>query len=113
MEEEQYQIQMPSDVKTRMELINGIGIKELITTGIAGGISLLIAYLYYIIFEGYLVPVGIFGIVTGGTFVMVMKDKHNSSIAGMIGNIIKFYNNQKFYKYVVKEEEINGISIIK
>ena len=40
MEEEQYQIQMPSDIKTRMELINGIGIKELITTGIAGGISL-------------------------------------------------------------------------
>lgn len=113
MEEEQYQIQMPSDVKTRMELINGIGIKELITTGIVGGISLLFAYLYFLIFGGYVVAVGIFGIATGGTFVMVMKDKHNISIAGMIGNIIKFYNNQKFYKYVVKEEQVNGITIVK
>lgn len=102
MEEEQYQVQIPSNVKTRMELINGIGIKELITTGIVGGISLLIAYLYFVIFGGYMISVGIFAIGTGGTFVMVMKDKHNTSIAGMTRNVIKFYNRQKFYKYIVK-----------
>lgn len=104
MEEEQYQVQMPSDVKTRMELVSGIGIKELITTGIAGGISLLVAYLYFLIFGGYMIAVGIFAVGTGGTFVMVMKDKHNTSIAGMIMNVINFYNRQKFYKYVVKED---------
>lgn len=113
MEDEKYQIQMPSDVKTRMELINGIGVKELITTGIAGGISLLIAYLYFLIFSNYIIAFGIFAVVTGGTFVMVMKDKHNTSIAGMIGNIINFYNRQKFYKYVVKEEQENEITILK
>jgi len=112
MEEEQYQVQMPSDVKTRMELISGIGIKELITTGIAGGISLLIAYLYFLIFGGYMVAVGIFAVGTGGTFVMVMKDKHNTSIAGMIMNVINFYNKQKFYKYVVKEEQENAIKLV-
>ncbi len=112
MEEEQYQVQMPSDVKTRMELINGIGIKELITTGVAGGISLLIAYLYFLIFGGYMVAVGIFAVGTGGTFVMVMKDKHNTSIAGMIMNVINFYNRQKFYKYVVKEEQVNAIKLV-
>lgn len=112
MEEEQYQVQMPSDVKTRMELINGIGIKELITTGIAGGISLLIAYLYFLIFDGYMIAVGIFAVGTGGTFVMVMKDKHNTSIAGMIMNVINFYNRQKFYKYVVKEDQVNAIKLV-
>lgn len=112
MEEEQYQVQMPSDVKTRMELINGIGIKELIITGIVGGISLLIAYLYFLIFGGYMIAVGIFAVGTGGTFVMVMKDKHNTSIAGMIMNVINFYNRQKFYKYVVKEEQVNAIKLI-
>ncbi len=112
MEEEQYQVQMPSDVKTRMELINGIGIKELITTGIAGGISLLIAYLYFLIFGGYMIAVGIFAVGTGGTFIMVMKDRHNTSIAGMIMNVINFYNRQKFYKYVVKEEQINAIKLV-
>lgn len=113
MEEEQYQIQMPSDVKTRMELINGIGIKELITTGIAGGISLLIAYLFFLIFGGYMIAVGIFAVGIGGTFVAVMKDKHNTSIAGMIGNIINFYSRQKYYKYVVKEEQENGITLVR
>lgn len=112
MEEEQYQVQMPSDVKTRMELVNGIGIKELITTGIAGGISLLVAYLYFLIFGGYMIAVGIFAVGTGGTFVMVMKDKHNTSIAGMIMNVINFYNRQKFYKYVVKEEQVNAIKLV-
>ncbi len=112
MEEEQYQVQMPSDVKTRMELINGIGIKELITTGIAGGISLLIAYLYFLIFGGYMIAVGIFAVGTGGTFVMVMKDKHNTSIAGIIMNVINFYSKQKFYKYIVKEEQANAIKLI-
>lgn len=112
MEEEQYQVQMPSDVKTRMELINGIGIKELIITGIIGGISLLIAYLYFLIFGGYMIAVGIFAVGTGGTFVMVMKDKHNTSIAGMIMNVINFYNRQKFYKYIVKEEQVNAIKLI-
>lgn len=112
MEEEQYQVQMPSDVKTRMELINGIGIKELIITGIVGGISLLIAYLYFLIFGGYMIAVGIFAVGTGGTFVMVMKDKHNTSIAGMIMNVINFYNRQKFYKYVVKEEQVNAIKLV-
>lgn len=112
MEEEQYQVQMPSDVKTRMELVSGIGIKELITTGIAGGISLLVAYLYFLIFGGYMIAVGIFAVGTGGTFVMVMKDKHNTSIAGMIMNVINFYNRQKFYKYVVKEEQVNAIKLV-
>lgn len=112
MEEEQYQVQMPSDVKTRMELVSGIGIKELITTGIAGGISLLVAYLYFLIFGGYMIAVGIFAVGTGGTFVMVMKDKHNTSIAGMIMNVINFYNRQKFYKYVVKEDQVNAIKLV-
>lgn len=113
MEEEQYQVHMPSDVKTRMELINGIGIKELITTGIVGAISLLIAYLYFLIFGGYIIAVGIFAVGTGGTFVMVMKDKHNTSIAGMIANMLNFYKKQKFYKYMVKEEQVNEITIFK
>lgn len=113
MEDEKYQVQMPSDVKTRMELINGIGVKELITTGIAGGISLLVSYLYFLIFNNYIIAFGIFAVVTGGTFVMVMKDKHNTSIAGMIKNIISFYSKQKFYKYVVREEQENEIAVLK
>lgn len=115
MEDEQYLIQMPSDVKTRMELINGIGIKELITTAIAGGISLVVAYISFLIFKNYLIAVGIFAIATGGTFICVMKDKNNSSIAMMIRNVIRFYSNQKFfkYKYYRQEEQYENTKIYK
>ena len=105
MEEEEYLIQMPGDVKTRMELMNGIGIKELITTGIAGGISIIIAYILFLITRNYIIAVGLFAVVTGGTFVLVMKDKHNTSIAMMIGNIIRFYSNQRFFKYKYYRQE--------
>lgn len=33
MNEEKYQVQIPANVKVRTELINGIGIKELVITG--------------------------------------------------------------------------------
>ena len=39
MDDERYQVSIPANVKIRTELINGIGIKELITTAIAGTIS--------------------------------------------------------------------------
>ena len=79
MEDEKYQVQIPANVKIRTELINGIGIKELITTAIAGGF----------------------------TFIAVMKDKNNSCIASLIINIYKYLKGQKFYKYVVKEKDTN------
>ena len=51
MYDEQYQIPIPADVRTRMELINGIGIKELVNTGIAGIIGILLGYIYNLIFS--------------------------------------------------------------
>lgn len=99
MYDEQYQIPIPADVRTRMELINGIGIKELIHTGIAGVIGILLGYIFNLIFHNYLIAIGVFAVITVLTFISVMKDKHNTSIAMLIGNIINFYNNQKYFKY--------------
>ena len=42
MDDKRYQVNIPANVKIRTELINGIGIKELITTAIAGTISIFI-----------------------------------------------------------------------
>ena len=107
MEDEKYQVQIPANVKTRTELINGIGIKELITTGIAGGISIFMAIPIYFITHNYLICLIMVGIITGFTFIAVMKDKNNSSIAGLLINIYKFLKGQKYYKYVVKEKDTN------
>ena len=43
MNEEKYQVDIPAQVKTRTELINGVGMKELMKTAIAGVISIVIA----------------------------------------------------------------------
>ena len=107
MEEEKYQVNIPANVKTRTELINGIGIKELITTAIAGIISVFIAIIIYLITQNYLVCLILVGIITGFTFIAVMKDKNNSCVASLIINIYKYLKGQKFYKYVVKENVIN------
>lgn len=105
MEDEKYQVQIPANVKTRTELINGIGIKELITTAIAGGISIFISIPIYLINQNYLICLILVGIITGFTFISVMKDKNNGCIAGLLINIYKYLKSQKFYKYVVKEKD--------
>lgn len=105
MEEEKYQVNIPANVKVRTELINGIGIKELLTTAMAGGISLILDIPIYLITQNYLACLIIFGIITGFTFISVMKDKNNGSIAGMTLNIYKYLKEQKFYKYVTKEKK--------
>ncbi len=114
MYDEQYQIPIPADVRTRMELINGIGIKELIYTGVAGVIGILLGYIYNMIFHNYLIGVAIFGVITVLTFIFVMKDKHNTSIAMLIGNIINFYKNQQCFKYekITRRKENNYELII-
>ena len=55
MNEEKYQVQIPANVKVRTELINGIGIKELVITGIVGMICLIIDVPIYLISQNYLV----------------------------------------------------------
>lgn len=107
MEDEKYQVQIPANVKIRTELINGIGIKELITTAIAGGISIFVAIPIYLLMQNYLVCLILVGIITGFTFIAVMKDKNNSCIANLIINICKYLKGQKFYEYVVKENDTN------
>ena len=69
MNEEKYQVQIPANVKVRTELINGIGIKELVITGIVGMICLIIDVPIYLISQNYLVCLIFFGIITGFTFV--------------------------------------------
>jgi len=90
MNEEKYQVDIPAQVKTRTELINGVGMKELMKTAIAGVISIVIAIFQYAIIPNYLISIIIFGLITGGTFVAVMKDKNNTSIADLFINIYKF-----------------------
>lgn len=104
-DESRFQINMPANVKVRVEIINGIGIKEMITTAIVGVIAVFIALIFNVIFNNYLVALGVWILITGATFISVMKDKYNTCIAELISNMIRFYQKQRIFNYVVKEEQ--------
>ncbi len=104
-DESRFQINMPANVKVRVEIINGIGIKEMITTAIVGVIAVIIALIFNTLFNNYLIALGIWLFITGVTFISVMKDKYNTCIAELVNNMIKFYQKQRVFNYVVKEEQ--------
>ena len=54
-DESRFQINMPANVKVRVEIINGIGIKEMITTAIAGIVAVFIALIFNTIFNNVLI----------------------------------------------------------
>lgn len=111
MDEDKYMLEIPGNIKVRMEMIEGIGIKEIGQTIIVGIISAIIGFLINTIFKNYLVAIGFFLGVTALTFVSLIKNSNtNTSGADVLMDIIKFMKNQKFFKYSVnleREEKIN------
>ncbi len=101
-----YVIQIPANVKTRLEIINGVGIKELIQTIVSGLVGLIVAYIVYLIKSVFVLSFGIFAGIIVLAFLITMKDKYNQSIAIWIGNMIKFYRSQRFYKFVLREDDL-------
>lgn len=104
MEEQYYEFYIPKNVSTRFELIKGIGIKELVYTGIAAIIGVFIAIFMYNITNNYLLSASAVAILGGGTFITNIKDNNNQSVVDLVKSIIRFYSTQKFYKYTVKED---------
>ena len=101
-----YSVPIPARVKTRMEIVEGIGIPEMCATGIAAVIGAFIAYTLNALTSNILLALIIFAIIAGGTFLSVMKDKNNQCIAGIFKNMILFYASQrKFYFEVIEEVE--------
>ena len=105
-DESRFQINMPANVKVTLEIINRIRIKEMITTAIACIVAVFIALIFNTIFNNYLIALGIWIVITGATFISVMKDKYNTCIAELISNMFKFYQKQRVFHYVVKEEQL-------
>ena len=95
---------IPKNVSTRFEIVKGIGIKELIQTGIASIIGIFIAIVFNKFTNNFLLSMGIVAIFGGGTFVFNLKDNNNQSVISMIKAIIRFYSIQKYYRYRVKND---------
>lgn len=100
-----YTFYIPKNVSTRFELVKGIGIKELIYTGIATIIGVIIAFIINAITKNYLLSVSFVALFGGLTFFFNMKDNNNQSILMQLQNVVRFFKIQKFYKYIVKGDE--------
>lgn len=102
--ENQIEFYIPKNVSTRFEIIKGIGIRELIYTGIAIVIGLVNSIILNSFNANFLLSAGIVAVLGGGTFILNMKDNNDQSVISMIKSIIRFYSIQKFYKYERKDD---------
>lgn len=90
---------IPTNVKTRFELIRGFGISELIVTSIVVAFLIGIALIIYSITNGLIVPVLI--VLLGGAAMVIItaKDTNNLSVLDIIKNMLEFTSMQKIYEY--------------
>lgn len=92
-------LRIPKTIKTKTEFFVGFGVAELIKTLIITGLSIIVAYIVYIIKQETITPVLIVIITATVCVVLFTKNTINFSLYDYIQNIIKFQISQKEYKY--------------
>ncbi len=97
--ENEYKLYIPSNVKTRMEIFKGYGVKELISTIIVFGCLLPISLIIYKLKGNLLLPIIIEFIGVAGTIIATAKDENNLCVTRQIKFLIDFANTQKQYRY--------------
>lgn len=99
IENKEYKLYVPSNVKTRLEFFNGFGISELISTGIVALILLPISFIVYKLKGSFFIPVIIEFIGIAGTIMMTTKDMNNLCVISQIKLMIEFAKKQKKFEY--------------
>lgn len=99
MEDKEYKLYIPSNVKTRIEFFKGYGVKELIQTIIVLVLLLPVSIIVYIVKESYLLPVVIEFIGVAGSVIATTKDENNLCVLNQIKYMIEFSKIQKQYRY--------------
>ncbi len=103
MEEKQNNLYIPANIKTRLEIFNGFGMKELVTTIIVVTFSIPIIFMIYML-KGILISVICFFMITAGTVIANTKDGNNLCMIDQIKFIIRKSRMQKLYEYRYKNK---------
>ena len=96
---DEYNLYIPSNVKTRVEFFKGYGIKELISTVIVFFCLLPISIIIYKIKNNLLLPIVIEFLGVAGTIISTTKDENNLCVTKQIKFLIDFAKTQKQYIY--------------
>lgn len=105
MENSKKQVKIPRQIRLKTEFFVGFGMEELIKTLIVGGVSGIVAYLFYLVTGKTIIATLI---VIGAIVVSVVsliKGNNNFSMVDTIKNILKFETMQKEYRYERKKVE--------
>ena len=99
MEEKQYDLYIPANIKTRLEFFKGYGVKELVITLSVMAFSIPIIFIIYKLVNLLTAIIFLF-VVVAGTIISITKDDNNLCVAKQIGYMIKNSEMQKKFKYV-------------
>ncbi len=99
MKELNYDLYIPSNVKTRTEIFEGYGKNEIIQSVIASAVILGIGLVIFSFNESvsFIVVFVLSGI--SASIMCVTKDKNNQSVVDHLKNLIAFTRNQQSFKY--------------
>lgn len=92
-------LEVPTNVKTRIEFFSGYGLRELKSTSIALLIAIPIGILINIVFRNLFISILAIFMIVSATVIFSIKDNHNQSVSIMIMHLIKFLKEQKIYQY--------------
>ena len=98
MEDNNNNLYIPANIRTRLEFFKGFGIKELVTTIIVVAFSLPIAFLLYK-FKSTIIAVIFLLIVISVSVISLTKDDNNLCVVEQIKFMIKNSKMQKRYEY--------------
>lgn len=99
MEDKEFKLYIPTNVKTRLEFFKGFGVKELIMVVIVLVALLPVSFIVYAIKENYLLPVVIEFIGVAGAVIFTTKDDNNLCVVSQIKYMLEFSKIQKQYRY--------------
>lgn len=99
IENKEYKLYVPTNVKTRLEFFNGFGVNELILSAIIAIILLPISFIVYKIKDSFLIPIIIEFVGIAGTIMITIKDSNNLCVVSQIKFMIDFGKMQKKFDY--------------
>ena len=99
MENDNDNLYIPANIRTRLEFFKGFGVKELVTTIIVVAFSLPIVFILYK-FKSTLVAIIFLLFVISASVISLTKDDNNLCIVEQIKFMIRNAKMQKKYKYI-------------
>lgn len=90
---------IPQGLRIKNEIFDGYGKSELLVTIAVTAISGVIALVIYGFTQSVIGCIIFILVMSGGSIMMLTRDKHNMSVVLQVKLLLRFYRSQKKYRY--------------